>query len=184
MTCIITMKDKNNKVWIAGDKLGSNGYNKNLYKDPKVFKVGPFHFGYTTSFYMGQLLKYHWVQPTRNMHIEDDEYIFRDVMNSLKSLFDKNHFGKIKADREPDFGDFLMVYKNRIFKVQYNMSMLEVDDFACVGCGAETAYGVVDALIKHTEYEPEKLLKETMKTVSKFICGVSAECDVLLCKDQ
>ena len=182
MTCIIALRDKETGVvYLGGDKLGSNGYTKSVYKDPKVFKVGPFYFGYTTSFYMGQLLKYKWTQPCKSMHQEEDEYIFREVVSSFKSLFVDNDFGKKHDGREPDFGSFIMVYKGRIFQIQDNMSLLEVEDFTAVGCGEQFAAGSITALSENTNYNVEQTIKETMKIVSQFSCGVSEQCDIIQC---
>jgi hypothetical protein len=168
-------------VYLGGDKLGSNGYTKTMCKDPKVFKVGPFYFGYTTSFYMGQILKYRWQQPCRTMYHEDDEYIFKDVIDSLKSCFVNNDFGKKQEGREPDFGSLIMVYKGRIFEVQHNMSLLEIENFTAVGCGDQLASGAATALLSNTNYNPEQIIKETMKIVSQFSCGVSEQCDIIKC---
>lgn len=182
MTCIIALRDKETGVvYLGGDKLGSNGYTKTMCKDPKVFKVGPFYFGYTTSFYMGQILKYRWQQPCRTMHHEDDEYIFKDVVDSLKSCFVKNDFGKKQEDTEPVFGSFIMVYKGRIFEVQPNMSLLEVENAISVGCGKDIAHGSITALWQNTNYNSEQIIEETMYIVSQFSCGVSEECDIIKC---
>ena len=63
MTCIVGCIH-NGKVFLAGDQLGSNGYYKeNHEKLTKVFKVGEFLIGYTTSFRMGQILQYSWTPP-------------------------------------------------------------------------------------------------------------------------
>lgn len=182
MTCIIALRDKEtNTVYLAGDKLGSNGSTKAVYKDPKVFQVGHFYFGYTTSFYMGQLLKYSWKQPCKTMHQDEDEYIYRDVVQSLKKVFSDNNFGQNQNGHEPDFGCFIMVYKGRIFKVQDNMSLLEVEDFVSVGCGEYYATGSVLALTQHTEMNIPDILTETMKIVSENSCGVSEQCDIIKC---
>lgn len=184
MTCIIAITDKTGCVWLAGDKLGSNGHTKQIVKDPKVFKVGDFYFGYTSSFYMGQLLKYSFVPPVRTMHVDDNEYIFRDVRYSLKALFDKNSFGVTQlgtpTTNEPDFGTFIMVYKNRVFVVQNNLSLLEYDNTS-VGCGEELAKGCIDALQENTELSPEQILTKTMDIVSRYSCGVSRELDIIKC---
>lgn len=185
MTCIIAIKDENGDVWLGGDKMGSNGNTRRIYKDPKVFQVGNFAFGYTSSFYMGQLLKYHWTQPVRTIHqTDDDEYIFKDVMFSLKNLFVKNKFG-IEQDpnyHEGQFGNFLMIYKGRIFEVQGNMSILEVDSFNSVGCGEQVAKGAVSALLLNTNLNCHDIIKESMFIVSQHSCGVSTECDIIKCK--
>ena len=60
MTCIVGVVDKG-IVHMAGDKLGSNGFTKGISVRPKVFHNGDFLVGYTTSFYMGQLLEFEWV---------------------------------------------------------------------------------------------------------------------------
>ena len=183
MTCIIALRDKDTGcVYLAGDKLGSNGNTKAIFKDPKIFQIGHFYFGYTTSFYMGQLLKYTWTQPCKTMHQEDDEYIFREVVPSLRKLFVDNKFGKDQRDHEPDFGQFIMVYKGRIFSVQDNLSLLECDDFASVGCGEFHAAGAVDALVNHSSLCTPDILKEAIRITSKYSCGVSEECDIIKCK--
>lgn len=182
MTCIIALRDKETgTVYLAGDKLGSNGSTKAVYKDPKVFQIGHFCFGYTSSFYMGQLLKYHWKQPCKTMHQDEDGYIFKDVVQSLKKVFKDNNFGHEQNGHEPDFGQFIMVYKGRIFEVQGNMSLLETDNLSSVGCGKSHALGAVEALVNNTNIPAPDILKESMKIVSKFSCGVSEECDVIKC---
>jgi hypothetical protein len=55
MTCIVGIVE-NGKVYMGGDAAGVNGYSVRVRKDPKLFKVGEFLFGYTSSFRMGQLL--------------------------------------------------------------------------------------------------------------------------------
>lgn len=115
------------------------------------------------------------------MHHEDDEYIFKDVVDSLKSCFVKNDFGKKQEDTEPVFGSFIMVYKGRIFEVQPNMSLLEVENVISVGCGKDIAHGSITALWQNTNYNSEQIIEETMYIVSQFSCGVSEECDIIKC---
>ena len=184
MTCIIALRDKENKVWLAGDKMASNSFSHSLVKDPKVFKVGDFYFGFTDSFYMGQLLKYSFVPPEKQEGISDSQYLFQDVRVALTNLFDQNEFGiKDRGTLEcPDlvFGEFLMVYKGSIFLVQANMSFLEYDMATC-GSGAQVAQGVLTALMENTDLSTEELLTKTMDIVSRNCVGVSKELDIILC---
>ena len=184
MTCIIALRDKENKVWLAGDKMASNSFSHSLVKDPKVFKVGDFYFGFTDSFYMGQLLKYSFVLPERQEGASDSQYLFQDVRVALTNLFDQNEFGiKDRGTLEcPDlvFGEFLMVYKDSIFLVQANMSFLEYDMATC-GSGAQVAQGVLTALMENTDLSTENLLTKTMDIVSRNCVGVSKELDIIQC---
>ena len=97
MTCIIAVRDKKNKVWLAGDKMASNGVSHYLVKDPKVFQVGDFYFGFTDSFYMGQLLKYSFVPPERQEGISDSQYLFQDVRVANNQLDDPFSEDKIRT---------------------------------------------------------------------------------------
>ena len=164
--------------------MASNGISHYLVKDPKVFQVGDFYFGFTDSFYMGQLLKYSFVPPERQEGISDSQYLFQDVRVALTNLFDQNEFGiKDRGTLDcPDlvFGEFLMVYKERIFLVQANMSFLEYDITTC-GSGAQVAQGVLLALMENTDLSMEETLTKTMDIVNRNCVGVSKELDIIQC---
>ncbi|KKN17732.1 hypothetical protein LCGC14_0962700, partial [marine sediment metagenome] len=59
MTCIVGFIDDGGKAWMGGDSAGVAGHHTHPRRDPKVFRVGPVLIGYTSSFRMGQLLRYH-----------------------------------------------------------------------------------------------------------------------------
>ena len=58
MTCIVGMVDGQGTVYIGADSLAAGGYQKTIRKDAKVFTNGIAVMGYTSSFRMGQLLRY------------------------------------------------------------------------------------------------------------------------------
>lgn len=184
MTCIIAVRDTQNNVWLAGDKMSSDSYTHQIVKDPKIFKVGNLYIGYTTSFYMGQLLKYSFDPPEQPEDMSDDQYIYQVLRIALIQLFDDNDFGR--KDRgsiecpEPSFGEFILVFKNRIFLVQDNMSFLEVDS-AYAGSGFQVAQGAVAALMAHTDLSMQGILTTTMEIVNKNCVGVSKELDIIQC---
>ena len=57
MTCIVALKQEGN-IYIGGDSAGVSGNNIRTRADQKVFKKSGIVFGFTTSFRMGQLIKY------------------------------------------------------------------------------------------------------------------------------
>ena len=73
MTCIIGLLD-GGKVYLGGDSCGSNGFMYENCNRPKVFKVGEFIIGGTTSFRMLDLLEFSLVipegQPFANCNID------------------------------------------------------------------------------------------------------------------
>ena len=75
MTCIIGYNDKeNDKLFMIGDSLGVGGLDVVLRDDPKVFHNGDFLIGYTTSFRMGQLLRFADF-PTQKLEQDTYEYM-------------------------------------------------------------------------------------------------------------
>ena len=99
MTAIVAFK-RNGKVFLAGDRMGSNGYTKQVVSAPKIFSVGEdLHFGYTHSFYMGQLLQHMFIPPTKDHRDTDDRHLFTKIVPALKKMFDENDFGKKKPTK-------------------------------------------------------------------------------------
>lgn len=186
MTAIVAFK-YDGKVYLAGDRMGSNGYTKGVISAPKIFSVGEdFHFGYTHSFYMGQLLQHMFVPPARDPRDSDDRYIFTKVVPALKDMFLENDFGKRKDDKsnEPDYGRFVMVYKNRIFTFQGNASILEYTQ-AGEGCGGDDVLTSIntglDLLGKNASQEDvEFVIERAFFHCSTVYTGVSAEHDIIV----
>lgn len=189
MTAIVAFK-RNGKVFLAGDRLGSNGYTKLMVQVPKIFKVGEdLHFGYTSSFYMGQLLQHSFTVPPKWPDMADDKYLYTQVVPKLREMFETNDFGKKKDDKrsEPHLGVFIMVYKDRIFEFQGNSSILEVE-YAGVGCGGEdvmssirTGLAIADTYVTELDEDDiSEIIALAFLHCSDYMCGVSAKHDVLV----
>lgn len=179
MTCIIgCVRDGN--VHMIGDKMASNGFTGQVTPQPKVFTNNGFIFGYTTSFRMGQLLQYSWNPPSRTEGIEDDVYLYRDVVNSFVKLFKDNDYG-CKNDSELETGEFIFGWGGRLFRHQSNHSLLEAEEYVCEGSGTYHAEAAMCALLNYSDWDDtEVLLSKSLEVVAKFVTSVSAEYDYLV----
>lgn len=176
MTCIIATIN-NGKVHMLGDRLGSNGFTKEIYlKNDKVFKVEDFIIGYTTSFRMGQILQYSWQPPKHSKDDSDDEYFYKHVISSLKKTFAANDFGH-KDKTEFNGGNFLIGWKGRIFEIQDNLSALEYSNHASVGSGCYHAVAAMQAMKNFNILadDPESLMKNALHIAADCTTGVSKE---------
>ncbi len=173
MTCIVGLIDKN-KVYIGGDSCGvlSNG-DRWVRKDPKVFKVGEFSIGYTTSFRMGQILRFKF-KPSKPPRDNEKlyEYMVVKFVDELRKTFQKAGFGSTGQGNGDEGGLFLVGIRNRLFKVESNYQVAETaDKFDSVGCGYPFALGSLESTGGDT---PLRRILQALATAAKFHGGVHA----------
>ena len=70
MTCIAGV-EHSGKVWIGGDSAGVAGYALTVRADEKVWVDNGFVFGFTSSFRMGQLLRYNLSLPLQRYEVPE-----------------------------------------------------------------------------------------------------------------
>jgi hypothetical protein len=176
MTCIIACKHEG-KIHMIGDIMGSDGFVKDKFNLlSKVFKCGDFLIGYTSSFRMGQILQYNWSAPEQGSGTDDDTYIFRDVVRSFKTCFDNNFYGQ-KDSTEFQAGEFLVGWKGRLFKMQNNLSLLELNEFGSAGCGEYHAIASMKTqqMFGINADDPLGFLESALSIAEDSVSGVSAE---------
>jgi ATP-dependent protease HslVU (ClpYQ) peptidase subunit len=144
MTCIVGVIEKG-KVFIGADSAGVSGLDISIRKDPKVFKVGEFVIGCTSSFRMIQLLRFSFNPPKR--HDEDVyQYMCTGFVNALRQCFKDGGFMEVNSSVESG-GCFLVGYQGRLFLIYDDFQVAENDcEFGSIGCGADFAKGALKAL--------------------------------------
>jgi hypothetical protein len=116
MTCIVGLTD-NGKIYIGGDSAGVAGLSITIRADEKVFTNGPFIMGFTSSFRMGQILRYKFKCPVQNTDQTDMEYMVTTFIDSVRECFSKNGYGKI-SERETNIGGtFLVGYNGTLYNI-------------------------------------------------------------------
>lgn len=172
MTVIVGMIDKENKnVIIGGDSSGISGWDLTVRKDPKVFQVGDFVIGCTSSFRMMQLLRFSF-SPPEVKGKEIYQYMCTDFVEAVRECF-KNG-GHLRKDSEGDDkgGQFLVGYKSRLFFIDSDFQVGESRvGIEAVGAGATYALGSLHANISHG-YSPEVKVKYALEAANFFSAGV------------
>lgn len=151
MTCIIGYADpKDKKVYIGGDSAGVSGSSIQIRADEKVFRNGPFIMGFTTSFRMGQLLRYTFEPPEHPEGCDDYKFMVATFIPAVAKCFKTGNFEK--------GGDFLVGYKSNLYEVSSDFQVAKLIDNICsVGCGDKVALGAMHAL-SHL-YPKERIIK-------------------------
>lgn len=139
MTCIVGLVE-GGVVYMGGDSAGIEGYALAVRKDPKVFKKGPAVIGYTSSFRMGQLLRYKLDLP--DGHTGDlFEWMCSTFVDQVRDVLAEGGYAK-KENNVEHGGRFLVGLHGRLFMVDSDYEVSErAHTFDAVGCGADVALG-------------------------------------------
>lgn len=147
MTCVIRYLDKDNDcVYLGGDSLGSNGWTKTVYKQRKVF-----HSKDTDNLIIGlsgtfnfQALEYEKLFDELELLKDkiDREYLITKFVPKLREIVNKYNANTNKNSLNQMEGELLFGYKNQLFQVQCDYSLLEPSiGFNAIGCGYQVALG-------------------------------------------
>lgn len=173
MTCIVGLK-ANGRVFIGGDSAGSDNHNIETRLDTKVFKVGDFLIGYTSSFRMGQLLRFKFSPPAQHKGQDDYEYLCTEVIDHIKTLFESNGFSKVDSNVHSG-GVFLLAYNNRLYSIYDDYQVGETaNGFAACGCGDQVALGSLYTTLPRQVVRDGVLANITMTAESRINMALSA----------
>lgn len=171
MTCIVGLEDKGN-VYIGGDSAGVSGLSIAIRADEKVFTNGPFLMGFTSSFRMGQLLRYKLTIPKQTHDQDDYEYMVTDFIDAIRKCFADNGFGTM-ADKSSNKGGTFLVGYNGTLYVIYDDFQVGADacGYNSVGCGSDIAVG---SLHSTAGKNPETRVKMALEAATFHSAGVAA----------
>jgi hypothetical protein len=146
MTCIIgAICKKTSKVYIGGDSAGLAGLDVTIRADPKVFRNGPYLIGFTSSYRMGQLLRYALKPPKHKKGLPDMHHLVADFIPAVKQCFADGGYLKTQ-DGRAEGGFWLLGYRDKLYQIDSDFQVGEpAHGIAAVGCGEAQAYGAMYA---------------------------------------
>lgn len=162
-------------VVMGGDSAGVSNYDISVRKDSKVFYVGEFLVGCTTSFRMMQLLRFS-VKP---IEINKDifEYMCTDFVNEIRKVFKEGGYAEIKDGKELG-GQFLVAYKNRLFMIDADFQVSEhINGYDAVGCGY--AYALGSIFSQKDKLPTRGIIYKALECAAYFSAGVCEPFNIL-----
>lgn len=166
MTCIVGYIDKNKNLWMGADSLGTTSSTHIERKDVKLFENKDFLIGFSTSFRMGQILRFKWNPPVQ-MKESDYEFMCTKVVDSIRDCLRINGYTQITNNRE-SIGQFLIGYKNRLYKIDTDFQVAEhIDNFISCGSGEDFALGAFN-ILKNMDLSAKQICKKALETAEKF----------------
>jgi ATP-dependent protease HslVU (ClpYQ) peptidase subunit len=169
MTCIVAVAE-DGIVWMGADSAGVSGLSLAVRRDPKIYRVGEFLFGFTSSFRMGQLLGYKFTPPLHHAEWSVERYMTTVFIDALRDTLKAGGYARTNNGAE-EAGEFLVCYSGRIFRVCSDYQVGEnMEPFDSVGCGSDLALGALHAT--RGEMTPEDRVEAALEAAEAFSAGV------------
>ena len=187
MTCIVGVIEDGD-VWMGGDSATVAGYYLDRRADKKVFKNGPCLMGFTTSWRMGQLLRYSLKVPDQPNEMDEYEFMVTKFIDAVRKCLHEGGYAK-KKDEVEEGGTFLVGYRGKLYQIQDDFQVGQSQaHFDSVGCGFQVAQGALYAIetqsswMKPLAYSAEAKVTIALEAAERFSAGVRAPFDVISTK--
>lgn len=181
MTCIVGYVDDDKNIWMGGDSAGTNGrFQQRIRTDEKVFIKDNMIFGFTTSFRMGQLLRYALTIPEHSRKKDTMTYMCTDFIESVRSMLKEKGFNSKEKDVDLG-GTFLVGYQGNLFEIADDYQVAHPSqNFEACGCGGDLAVSAMYTMISlKLDLSPEKMIRRALKAAYKFSAGVKPPFKIL-----
>jgi ATP-dependent protease HslVU (ClpYQ) peptidase subunit len=182
MTCIVALSD-GKTVWLGGDAAGTTGDEISIRSDAKVsvqYSGGVFWgIGFTTSYRMGQLIRYHVTLPKVTSADKTDlfKYVVTKFIPHLRTVLSDGGFASLSEGTE-EGGQFILALLGKIFMIDSDFQVgAPIENFYAVGSGGSCAKGALHGLQQFKESKqiaPERQVLAALKTSENFCASVRA----------
>lgn len=156
-------------VIIGGDSAGVGGWEVTIRRDPKVFVVGEYAIGFTSSFRMGQILQHEFAPPKPPAKQADlMRHMVVDFVGAVRGCLKSGGFATKEKEAESG-GTFIVGVRGRLFEIASDYQVGEpVDPYASVGCGFAYALGAMAA----SSGDPVARVRKALTIAARFSTGV------------
>lgn len=170
MTAIVGIAH-DRSVYIGGDSGCSNGWHDSVRSDTKVFQNGPYLFGFTTSFRMGQLLHHALTPPEPTGDL--DRFMSTTFIDAIRECLKLGGWAEKTNEREKG-GQFLVGVAGRLFDIDSDYQVgEEAAGHAAIGSGYLVALGSLYAT-GETRMSPRRRVQTALEAAERYTAGVRA----------
>lgn len=170
MTCVVGLIDRDG-VYVGADSAGVSGWDLIVRADPKVFRNGEVLIGFTSSFRMGQLLRFTFEVPLHPEGISTEHYMATHFVDGVRQCLKEGGYAEKLNEREKG-GAFIVAYRGELFIIESDYQVSQpADNFAAVGCGNQVAHGALHATVGMPSRNRVEL---ALAAAERFCAGVRA----------
>lgn len=169
------------KVWLGGDSAASDPRDglTVTYKGPKVFRRGKLLIGCVESFRMRDLLEHQFEVPRYRKGQDDEEYIFKHVLEQVRSTLTTGGYeleDELEENELAPSGAILIGFHGRLFAVDWDYHIGEVrEPYLAIGAGAPFALGSLHVTSELThKYSARLRVLNALRVAAHYCSGVRA----------
>jgi len=176
MTCIVGLV-QDGAVWMGGDAAAvEDGHYLSVAATPKLFVNGAYLIGYTTSFRMGQILRYQFAPPPPGRAKDLMAHMVSQFVPAMRATLSDEGWLETKDGRE-EGGCILVGVRGRLFEVQDDFAVLEAGcGFEAIGSGVSVGLG---ALYATAGGDPRARIFTALAAAESFTTGVRGPFTIL-----
>lgn len=147
LTVIAGLVAPDGSIVMGGDSAGVAGLDMAIVAEPKVFANGEFLIGFTSSFRMGDILRYTKLPPYRK---DEDKpphrFMVEKFIPAIRTLFKDSGYMSVH-DQKEDGGTFLVGFSGALFAVWNDLQVASSSyGMMSIGCGGQVALGAMIAM--------------------------------------
>jgi ATP-dependent protease HslVU (ClpYQ) peptidase subunit len=168
VTCIVGI-EHDGHVTIGADSIGIAGLSMTIRADTKVFRNGEYVMGFTSSFRMGQLLRYTLVPPSP-FDWDIDRFMATEFVSVVRDCLREGGYARSDQGSESG-GTFLVGIRGQLYRIDEDYQIARsVDLYDAVGCGEEFALG---SLHGSGDLDPADRVQLALEAAAHHSAGVS-----------
>ena len=176
MTCIVGIVEKG-AIYLGADSASCDGSELMVRADRKVFAKNGFVYGFTSSFRMGQLIRYVFAAPLMTPDADVMGYMVGAYIPALRECFRDGGYSR-RANEEDIGGTFLVGYRGRLFEVENDFQVGETTSgYNAVGSGKRPALGAMFASTSNTD--PASRILLALQAAEQFTTSVRGPFEII-----
>lgn len=173
MTAIAGLVDTDGRVFIGGDSAGIAGYSRVVRADTKVFRRGPYVFGFAGSFRIGQLLHHVLnvpIPPDNTKHL--DAFMVGPFIDAVRECLKAGGANEIYREVETG-GVFLTGIRGQLYCVDSDYQVgIPAIGYEAIGCGEDLVRGSLHATAP-LKWSPRRRITRALEAAVTFSAGVA-----------
>ncbi len=167
MTCIVGLID-NNKLYMGSDSRVTTGHILPV-NDSKILIRENMLIGISGDVRYSNIIEHYLNIPYHRNDVLTMEYICTDFITSLRTIIEEQKFSeeRNKVSSVPNDSMILIGYKNKLYSIWGDYSVVEFYDYYAIGSGGSYAVGSLETT-RNMNLDPKKRIELALESACKF----------------